>query len=317
MRIEQLEYLVAVTQHGSLRKASERLHISQPALSEAVGKLERELGVTLLDRRRSGSKISRQGRELLQNMVEVLESVKRLRVMAGDQSVTTRVIRIGTVHAATSTVLVPAIKAFGAEHPNASVEVVTMQADEIHAALAEGSLDLGLVNHLGGDEAPHELASVDLLHGRPVAVLPAAHPLCGQDEVEIDQLRAERIILMRSGYLMHRFAHRLFGAVGPGDSHSTDGAELGKLLVADGLGITLLPDYSVEGDPLHTAGLIATRPIVGDSTTVTLVLQHSRHQQALRVRDLRRHLVAAATLRSGGSGRTPSAVPAGRGPSTG
>ena len=48
MRLEQLEYLAAVVQHGSLRRASEHLHISQPALSEGVGKLERELGVTLL-----------------------------------------------------------------------------------------------------------------------------------------------------------------------------------------------------------------------------------------------------------------------------
>ena len=61
MRIEQLEYLAAVTQHGSLRRASERLHVSQPALSESVTKLERELRVTLLDRRRSGARISRRG----------------------------------------------------------------------------------------------------------------------------------------------------------------------------------------------------------------------------------------------------------------
>lgn len=43
MRIEQLEYIAAVVQHGSLRRASDQLHISQPALSEAVSKLEREL----------------------------------------------------------------------------------------------------------------------------------------------------------------------------------------------------------------------------------------------------------------------------------
>ena len=93
VRIEQLEYIAAVTQYGSLRRASERLHISQPALSEAVSKLERELGVTLLDRRRSGARISRQGRDLLQHMVEVLEAVDRLRTAAGDQAASSRLIR--------------------------------------------------------------------------------------------------------------------------------------------------------------------------------------------------------------------------------
>ena len=97
MRIEQLEYLAAVTEHGSLRRASEAMHISQPALSEAVTKLEKELGTTLLDRGRTGSRISRQGLDLLQNMTEVLEAVDRLRQAAGQQSARRRDLRIGTV----------------------------------------------------------------------------------------------------------------------------------------------------------------------------------------------------------------------------
>ena len=138
MRIEQLEYIAAVTQHGSLRRASERLHISQPALSEAVTKLERELGVTLLDRRRSGARISRQGRHLLQNMVEVLEAVDRLRTAAGDQSASSRLVRIGTVDAATSTLLVPAVRGFQEGHAGTAVEVLNMQQGDIHQGLAEG-----------------------------------------------------------------------------------------------------------------------------------------------------------------------------------
>src|SRR3712207_197956 len=168
MRIEQLEYLTAVTQHGSLRRASERLHLSQPALSEALTKLERELRVTLLDRRRSGARISREGRELLPYMVEVLAAVDRLRVAAGDQRIDTRVIRIGTVHAATSTILVPAVRTFQETHPGTTVEVLTLQQAQIDEALAEGTLDLGLVNVLDGDDPPIGLDGVDLLHGRPV-----------------------------------------------------------------------------------------------------------------------------------------------------
>ena len=112
MRIEQLEYLAAVTQHGSLRRASESLHLSQPALSEALGKLERELGVPLLDRRRSGARISRQGQDLLPYMTEVLDAVDRLRQAAGDQTLVSRTLRIGTVNAANSSLLVPAVQDF-------------------------------------------------------------------------------------------------------------------------------------------------------------------------------------------------------------
>ena len=295
MRIEQLEYVAAVTQDGSLRRASERLHISQPALSEAVSKLERELGVTLLDRRRSGARISRQGQELLQNMVEVLEAVDRLKLAAGDQHTSSRTVRVGTVNAATSTLLVPAARAFQDSVPGTTVEILNIQQAEIHQGLIEGSLDLGLVNVLAGDEPILHLVGTDLLHGRPIVVLPAGHPLAEHDEVTIEQLREERFVAMRAGYLMHRFVHRLFGTGMPRVTHTTDGAEMGKLMVAEGLGVTVLPDYSVFGDPMERAGLITTRPIAGDRTRVTLVLlqRHTDHVPAA-VRELHAALVAHA-----------------------
>lgn len=295
MRIEQLEYLTAVTLHGSLRRASERLHISQPALSEALSKLERELGVTLLDRHRSGAKISRRGQQLLQNMVEVLEAVDRLKLAANDQHTPMLTVRLGTVNAATSTLLFPAVRSFQTAAPGTSVEILNIQQAEIHQSLVEGSLDLGLVNVLAGDEPMLGLIGTDLVHGRPVAVLPAGHPLADQDEVTVDELRGESFVAMSSGYLMHRFAHRLFGSRMPRNTHTTDGAEMGKLMVSEGLGVTVLPDYSVVGDPLARSGLITTRPIAGDHTRVTLVLlQRKSEHVPSAVRELHAALLRQA-----------------------
>ena len=297
MRIEQLEYLAAVTQHGSLRRASESLHLSQPALSEAISKLERELGVTLLDRRRTGARISRQGRDLQQYMVAVLEAVDALRTAAGDQVSAARVLRVGTVNAATSTLLVPAVRDFRGQHPGTTVEVVNTQQDEIYQSLSEGALDLGLVNVLPGDDVPPGLAASELVHGRPVVVLRCDHPLAGLDEISPEALRTEPFVAMRAGYLMHRFVHRLFGADMPSVSYTTDGAELGKVMVAEGLGLTVLPDYSVAGDPLERAGLITHRPIDGDRTAITLALRQRRGERVPQpVRDLQAALVAHARV---------------------
>jgi DNA-binding transcriptional LysR family regulator len=212
MRIEQLEYLVAVTRYGSLRRASEQLHISQPAISEAVRKLERELGATLLDRHRSGARISLVGRELLQPIVDVLESVERLKAAAGDQLATRRLLRIGTVNAGTASLVLPAVRAFQTANSRVAVEVRNLQQDEIHVSLAEGTLDVGLVNLLDGDDVPPDLVVTPLLAGRPAAVLPAGHPLSAKAALTADDLRGERFVAMRSGYLMYRFAHRLFGS---------------------------------------------------------------------------------------------------------
>ena len=301
MRFEQLEYIAAVVEHGSLRRASEQLHISQPALSEAVSKLERELGVTLLDRRRSGARISRRGRDQLENLVEELHAVDRLRTAAGDVSAASRSIRIGTVSAATSTLLAPALRDFRQTHPSTTIEVVNTQQAEIHQGLAEGSLDLGLVNMLEGDDPPDDLAVTALVDGRPVAVLPANHELTARDEVCTDELRREPFVAMRAGYLMHRFAHRLFGGEMPPVSCTTDGAELGKVMVAEGLGFTVLPDFSVTGDPLEQAGIITHRPIADSHGTVALVLCLPRSHHAPRaVRDLRGALLSRARDYGGG-----------------
>jgi DNA-binding transcriptional LysR family regulator len=272
VRIEQLEYLAAVTQHGSLRRASESLHVSQPALSEALGKLERELGVPLLDRPRSGARISRQGQDLLPYMTQILEAVDQLRQAAGDQKLMSRNLRIGTVNTANSTLLVPAVQDFHHRNPSTAVEVVGTRQNEIYQGLSEGSLDLGLVNVLPGDDVPAQLSIRELLHGRPVVCLRADHPLARLESVSIDQLRDEPFIAMRAGYLMHRFTHRLFAGHPPPTAFSTDGAEMGKVMVAEGLGLTMLPDYSVADDPLCTAGVITYRPIVGDQTTVTVLM---------------------------------------------
>jgi len=64
VRIEQLEILAVVARLGSFRRAAEELHISQPALSESVRSLERELGIDLLERGRHGATVSDSGREL-------------------------------------------------------------------------------------------------------------------------------------------------------------------------------------------------------------------------------------------------------------
>ncbi|WP_248958941.1 LysR family transcriptional regulator [Sphaerisporangium perillae] len=304
MRIEQLEYVVAVGTYGSLRRAGEHLHVSLPALSEAISKLERELGVALLDRHRSGARISYAGRDLLQPIIDVLDSVARLRAAAGDQLAARRLLRVGTVNAGTATLLLPALQAFHAQHRGSTVEIRNLQQDDIYVMLAEGTLDVGLVNLLEGDDVPPELERTPLLAGRPVAVIPASHPLAAQPEVSADELRAERFVAMRAGYLMHRFAHRLFGSNLPAEWYSTDGAEMGKLMVAQGIGIALLPDYSVRGDPLEWAGLIVGRPIAGDRTAVTMSAVRRRQTRTPAVvQDMIRHLQNSAEP---GSGPTPN-----------
>jgi DNA-binding transcriptional LysR family regulator len=297
MRIEQLEYVAAVARLGSYRKAAESLHISQPALSESVRGLERELGVDLLERGRHGARLSGSGRDLLQHMLIVLDAVDRLRRAADEDHQVSRVVRIGTVSTATVPVLAPAIRQFRETHPATQVEVVSGLQADIQRGLLEGSTDLGLVNILEGDDMPPELNTTPLLRGHPVVCLRPDSPLASRPEVTISDLRAAVLIGMRPGYVMHRYLHRLLPAEAPVFPYAADGAEMGKLMVAEGLGITVLPDFSVIGDPLETRGVITWRRLAADRTRVQLVIQRPRGgSPPSALRDLHRIFVQRAQL---------------------
>jgi DNA-binding transcriptional LysR family regulator len=295
MRVEQLEYIRAVTRLGSLRRAAEELHLSQPALSETVRNLERELGVELLERRQSGAKISAAGKELLPYIETVLEAVDRLRSAAGNYHRAGRMIRVGTVNAATVPLLVPTVSQFRELHPETPVEVVSAQQDEIHQSLREGSLDLGLVNYLRGDDYPPDFESTELLRGKPVVCIRADSSMATLREVGVDDLLASPLVMMRSGYVMHRFVHRLLGDRTPASSYTTDGAEMGKLMVAEGLGATVLPDFSVINDPLERSGAITYRPLRSGGEDVLLVMQCRRSASTSQaMQDLQRMFVTRA-----------------------
>ena len=231
--------------------------------------------------------MSAEGRELLPYIAHVLEAVGRLRVAAGEQHRISRMVRVGTVNAATVPLLVPAVRDFRAAHPVTQVEVVGAQQTEIDRALSEGGFDLGLVNHLDGDDVPAGFESTRLLHGRPVVCVRPDSPLAARPAVTVEDLLAQPLIAMRSGYVMHRFVHRLLAGRAPSFSYSTDGAEMGKLIVAASLGATVLPDFSVAGDPLERLGTITYRPIADDTTRVLLMLYRRRSESVPRaVQDL-------------------------------
>src|SRR6201996_9433158 len=125
MRTQQLEYAPAVARFGSFRRAAENLHISQPALSENVRRLERELGVEILDRRHSGATVGEHGRELLPHMLAVIEAADTLKRAADEGPHLTPTVRRGPATGAAVPLRAPTIHAFRDSHPTTLVEILT------------------------------------------------------------------------------------------------------------------------------------------------------------------------------------------------
>ena len=277
MRIEQLEYIAAVARLGSFRRAAEELHISQPALSETVRSLERELGVDILNAAATARGSAARAGICCRASSPCSMRVDRLRQAAGELHHSARMVRVGTVNAATVPLLTPAIREFREAHRGTQVEVVGAQQADIHRAILEGSFDLGLVNYLAGDDRPPELDTTTLLRGRPVVCMRPDSPLAARDAV-----RRRRPAVRAADRDALRLSHAPLRAPAArrtrsrGFSYSTDGAEMGKLMVAEGLGVTVLPEFSVIGDPLELSGVITWRPLADDATEVQLAIQRLR-----------------------------------------
>lgn len=109
--------------------------------------LERELGVDLLERKRSGARMSAEGRELLPHLINVLDAVDRLRGAAGEQHRISRTVRVGTVNAATVPLLIPTVRELRAAHPLTQVEVVAAQQTALDGREALIAMRSGYVMH--------------------------------------------------------------------------------------------------------------------------------------------------------------------------
>ena len=81
MTLRQLEYLVAIVEHGSFTRAAAVLHVTQPALSMQVRELEREVGAELVERRAGEIALTETGREVAQRAEQILAAARVVKVL--------------------------------------------------------------------------------------------------------------------------------------------------------------------------------------------------------------------------------------------
>ncbi len=145
--IELLRAYGIVVEEGSLNRAAERLHISQPSLTRQMQSLEREIGGSLLERQPSGVKPTTLGQATLLAARPLLDQYDAvcadLRRQARGQRAE---LRIGYIGSAAQTYLNPALTALRREHPEAKVKLLDLTPGEQIAALKKGDIDLALID---------------------------------------------------------------------------------------------------------------------------------------------------------------------------
>ncbi|GAB2995189.1 LysR family transcriptional regulator [Mycobacterium bourgelatii] len=161
MLFRQLEYFVAVAQERHFARAAERCYVSQPALSSAIAKLERELNVTLINRGHSFEGLTPEGERLVVWAKRILAEHDAFKAeVAAVRSGITGTLRLGTVPTASTTASL-VLSAFCSEHPLVKVQISSRLATtELYRRLREFELDAVIVHP--ASEGVHDVDSVPL-----------------------------------------------------------------------------------------------------------------------------------------------------------
>ncbi|MFE4541111.1 LysR substrate-binding domain-containing protein [Arthrobacter sp. NPDC056727] len=279
MELRQLRYFLVVADELHFGRAAERLHITQPPLTVAVKRLERELGVPLFERTTRRVTLTPAGKAFRDKagaaLGELDEAAGDVAEVAAGRS---GKIRVGFVSSASYTTVPEAIRAFREQRPRVDLVLAPLTSGEQIEQLLDGELDLGLVRDPGPVPGLRlePLSSEDL-----VVVLPESHPLAAMDEVDPELLEGEPMILFPYR-LMPGFVSRvlrLFDQLStpPIVAQQAIHQETVLGLVAAGLGISVLPQ-SVER--FHMPG-ITTRPFVGRPQTELHVARGPRSSPAV------------------------------------
>ena len=203
MHAAVLRYFEAVAEEGSIRRASERLHISPSAVDRQILKLEDYLGTPLFERRPNGMRLTEAGQLVLNHARTTLHDFARLRGDIDDlRGVVSGEVTIATLDSLTVHFLPEAVARFVAAHPAVQIRVVALDPVEAMHSVAQGNADLGLTF------SPARRRGISLLADVPspmCAIVPPDHELAARESVTLDECGGCRLMYQDHSASMQPF----------------------------------------------------------------------------------------------------------------
>ena len=255
--LRHLRAFVAIADTGSFIAAAEAVHLGQPALSQAISKLESQLGVRLLERSSRALRLTPAGEEFLVEARRVVDSVARMMDQGSDWAKARRGrLELLAVPSVAHRLLPTLVKEFSQLHPEIKVNVHDHRDAILRQRLERGEGDLAILSQLSDTAAQHDLP---FLRDRMQVLCPAGHPLAVLPAVAAGELAGEQLVLLRRGAVFRSFADAALNAVTLAKPPLEVDQPLTLVgMVEAGLGIALLPAMSCPSAALTS---VAARPL--------------------------------------------------------
>ncbi|MBX7466510.1 MULTISPECIES: LysR family transcriptional regulator [Streptomyces] len=300
MQFQQLLYFVAVAETRHFTRAAERVHVSQPSLSQQIKALENELGAELFSRARGNIALTDAGEALLPLARRILADADTARIEVQELAQLRRGrVRLGATPSLCTGLLPDVLRAFHDRHPGIQLLIEEGGSHDLVRELARGALDLALIV-LPLPAASPALTTIELLQEDLVVVSSAAEPAPGSDaSVRVADLREAPLVMFRHGYDLRELTVAACRAEGFEPAFTVEGGEMDAVLgfVRAGLGVAVVPSMVAA----RTRDLRVT-PLARPGLRRTIALAHRSDVDPPRAaRELQRVLLSIGTgRRSGG-----------------
>ncbi|WP_274563994.1 LysR family transcriptional regulator [Streptomyces spiramyceticus] len=236
-----------VVKTGSYSAAARALGYTQPAITQQMKALERDVGTPLFTRIGRGMRLTEAGEALSRHAAIILDTMSAAQQqMSALTRLHTGRVRVCAFPSASATLIPEAMARLAAGHPGVRVELLENEPPESLRRLVRGECDITLAFTYPGlhddvPDVPDEMVEIPLLEDQLTVVLPTAHPLARRRAVKLADLAEERWIAgcrrCRVNFL-HECAEQGFA---PDIAFTTDDNLVVQSLVAEGLGVAMMP----------------------------------------------------------------------------
>ncbi|MGQ7845605.1 LysR family transcriptional regulator [Granulosicoccus sp. 3-233] len=272
LTLKQCEYFVAVAQEGGIAQAARILNISQPAVSQAIEKLEDICGLQLLLRHHArGTELTPQGRAFLVSAGKLLETARQTELhaeaIAANQAGT---LRLGCFHTLAPYHLAGLIREHQREHPDIHIIPSELLQDELIARVQQGELDLALTYDMS--LSTEQLRVERLQELTPFVLLGKHHALARRKTISLRELSEEPYVMFE-GPSSRQYFEKILHSQGiqPDIAFTGKSMESVRSAVANGFGFSLAVMATTHTET-HDGGHVVSIPLTDDIDTLSVVL---------------------------------------------
>ncbi|MCE4047384.1 MULTISPECIES: LysR family transcriptional regulator [Bacillaceae] len=243
MEIRQLMYFVEVVKQKSMTKASEKLHVSQPALSKGVKSLEEEIGITLINRSNKTHELTDAGQIVYDYAQKIMAQMDEMATTLHDMTNLARGnINIGIPPMIGSLFFPKVISAFHKAYPNIQINIKEYGAAKVVKSVEEGEIEIGIAVLPIMDESSFHV--FHLVSEEIKLIVHKQHPLSNRKKVHMKELIDEEFIFYSEDFALYEMMKRGFINAGfePNIIFKSSQWDFMIEIVAANLGISMLPE---------------------------------------------------------------------------